>query len=98
MIERKVYLTILVKSSQIDDLKKELKSKVEIHDMSEIVSKSWNKTFITKRKKDSLVFNKIFQWERHLKKVLKKSPAETQPLYLTCQNRSLRKLTNNRLA
>ena len=57
---------------QIGILKKKLNTKIEIHDLSNILNKDWNKAFINKRHKIAKVFENINDWEIYLKKLLLK--------------------------
>ena len=60
------------KKYQINELKKKFKSKIEIHDLFDVISKKWQKEPSTQRNKSTLVFNDLTQWKNHLKKILKK--------------------------
>ena len=51
---------------------KSIKNKVEIHDVSRIISKKCNNILDEKRNKSVTVFSKISDWENHIKKILKK--------------------------
>ena len=57
---------------QIGILKKKLNTKIEIHDLSNILNKDWNKAFINKRHKKAKAFENINDWEIYLKKLLLK--------------------------
>ena len=67
------FTNFFYKKYQINDLKKEFKNKVEIHDVSRIISKKWNKILDEKRNKSVSVFSKISDWDNHIKKILKKN-------------------------
>lgn len=60
------------KKYQINELKKKFKSKIEIHDLFDVISKKWQKGPSTQRNKSALVFKDLTQWKNHLKKILKK--------------------------
>ena len=66
------FTNFFFKKYQINDLKKEFRNKIEIHDISGIISKKWNKILDEKRNKSVSVFSKISDWENHIKKILKK--------------------------
>lgn len=57
---------------QIGILKKKLNTKIEIHDLSNILNKDWNKAFINKRHKLAKVFENVNDWEIYLNKLLLK--------------------------
>ena len=59
------------KKYQIFELNKKLKNKIEIHDVSNIVSKKWSKFFKKERKKFIIKFNNIGEWENYLIKKTK---------------------------
>lgn len=54
---------------QIDILKKKLNTKIEIHDLSNILNKEWNKAFLNKRHKTARVYNSVNEWENYIKKL-----------------------------
>ncbi len=57
---------------QIDILKKRLKVKVEIHDLSNVLNKKWNRAFLEKTHKAAKVFNSVNEWNYYFYKMLKK--------------------------
>jgi len=57
---------------QIDVLKKRLKTKVEIHDLSNILNKKWNRAFLNKSHKAAKVFNSVNEWNYYFYKMLKR--------------------------
>ena len=57
------------KKYQINELKKKFKSKIEIHDLFDVISKKWQKGPSTQRNKSALVFKDLTQWKNHLKKI-----------------------------
>ena len=59
------------KKYQIKELKKKFKNKIEVHDIFNIISKNWYKGHKTKRSKFAIIFNSIFQWENHIKEIIK---------------------------
>tara|TARA_Y100000816_G_scaffold287385_1_gene270017 strand:+ start:1279 stop:2466 length:1188 start_codon:yes stop_codon:yes gene_type:complete len=61
------------KKYQIKELKKKFKNKIEVHDIFNIISKNWYKGHQTKRSKFAIIFNSIFQWENHIKEIIKKN-------------------------
>ena len=67
------FTNFFYKKYQIDDLKKEFRNKIQIHDVSRIISQKWNKILGEKRNKSVNVFSKISDWEDYLKKTLKKN-------------------------
>jgi len=56
---------------QIKELKKFFKEKLEIHDLSNLISKNFDKAFIGKVNKQAIIFKDILQWKSHLKELLK---------------------------
>ena len=66
------FTNFFYKKYQIKDLKKEFRNKIEIHDVSRIISKKRNKILGEKRNKLVSVFSKISDWENYIKKILKK--------------------------
>ncbi len=69
------FTNFFAKKYQIDVLKKKLKNKIEVHDLSNIVSKKWNKIFDKfhkRRNKSAIVFNEMIEWKSYLKKKIKK--------------------------
>jgi len=66
------FTNFFYKKYQINDLKKEFRNKIEIHDVSRIISKKRNKILDEKRNKLVSVFSKISDWENYIKKILKK--------------------------
>ena len=66
------FIKYFFKKYQVSDLKKKFKGKIEIHDMSNIVSKNYHKAFKGKRYKKALVFNNIPEWESHLIKKIQR--------------------------
>ena len=66
------FTNFFYKKYQINDLRKEFRNKVEIHDVSRIISKKHNITLGEKRNKFASVFSKIPDWENHIKKIFKK--------------------------
>lgn len=67
------FTNFFYKKYQINDLKKEFRNKIQIHDVSRIISQKWNKILGEKRNKSVNVFSKISDWENYLKKTLKKN-------------------------
>ena len=59
------------KKYQIARLKSKFKGKVEVHDISEIISKNRKDIFKRKNDKNIIAFNKIKDWETHLVKIIK---------------------------
>ncbi len=55
----------------VDLLKKKLGSKVEIHDLSEIVNKEWNSAFLQKRQKGIKIFTSLNEWISYYKNLRK---------------------------
>jgi hypothetical protein len=66
------FTNFFYKKYQINDLKKEFRNKIEIHDVSRIISKKRNKILDEKRNKLASAFSKISDWENYIKKILKK--------------------------
>tara|TARA_Y100001970_G_scaffold293483_1_gene440587 strand:- start:16634 stop:17824 length:1191 start_codon:yes stop_codon:yes gene_type:complete len=60
------------KKHQIDILQKRLKTKVEIHDLSNILNKKWNRAFLEKGHKAAKVFNSIKEWKTYFYNIQKK--------------------------
>ncbi len=60
------------KKYQVKDLKKKLKKKLEIHDVSNIIFKKKIKLVKSERHKSVLVFDKIKEWENYLKQIIQK--------------------------
>jgi hypothetical protein len=56
------------KKYQVEKLKKKLKGKFEIHDISNIISKKQVKNSIDQRYKSAIIFNKISHWDLYMKK------------------------------
>ncbi len=56
----------------IELLQSKLKKKIEIHDLSEVLNKSWNKAFLTKRQKGVKVFNSLISWIKYFNILRKK--------------------------
>ena len=53
------------KKYQIKELKKKFKSNIEIHDIFNIISRSWYKGYKTQRSSSAIIFNNIYQWENY---------------------------------
>jgi hypothetical protein len=66
------FTNFFYKKYQINDLKKTFKNKIEIHDMSKIISKKLHNVFDNKRNKSAIVFDQLFEWKNHIQKLLKK--------------------------
>lgn len=60
------------KKYQIKELKKKFKGNIEIHDIFNIISRSWYKGYKTQRSSSAIIFNNIYQWENYLKNKIKK--------------------------
>ena len=60
------------KKYQVKDLKKKLKKKLEIHDVSNIIFKKKIKLVKSERHKSVLVFDKIKEWKTISNKLYKK--------------------------
>jgi len=60
------------KRHQIDVLEKRLNTKIEVHDLSNILNKKWNKAFLNKRHKITKVFNSVNDWNYYFQKIIKK--------------------------
>lgn len=56
------------KKYQISEFKKKFRREIEVHDISEIISKNWYKGYKTKRHKSAKVFNSINKWKTYLNK------------------------------
>tara|TARA_Y100000816_G_scaffold54571_1_gene35264 strand:+ start:5549 stop:6745 length:1197 start_codon:yes stop_codon:yes gene_type:complete len=66
------FINYFYKSYQIGELKKKLKEKVEVHDISNIISASTNNTYKGSIYKSVKIFKEIKEWDRYLKKKMKK--------------------------
>ena len=65
------FTNFFFKKYQIARLKSKFKGKVEVHDISEIISKNRKDIFKRKNDKNIIVFKKIKDWEKHLVKIIK---------------------------
>lgn len=57
---------------QISYLNKNLNSRIEVHDLSNVINKEWNKAFVNRRHKFARVFNSAIEWNNYMKKLKKK--------------------------
>lgn len=57
---------------QIEYLKKNLKTKVEVNDLFSVVNKNWEKFFPEKRYSKVKFFNNFFQWKKYFQDKIKK--------------------------
>ncbi len=55
----------------IELLRSKLNEKIEVHDLSEVLNKNWNKAFLSKRQKGVKIFTSLFSWIRYFN-ILKK--------------------------
>ena len=66
------FINCFYKQYQVSELKKKLKEKTEVHDMSNIISATLNNTYKGSINKSVKMFKEIKEWERYLKKKIKK--------------------------
>ena len=66
------FINCFYKSYQVNELKKKFKEKIEVHDMSNIISKNSNNTSKGSINKRVKIFKEIKEWDRYLKKKIKK--------------------------
>ena len=66
------FVNCFYKSYQVGELKKKLKEKIEIHDMSNIISANTNNAYKGSINKSVKIFKEIKEWDRYLKKKIKK--------------------------
>ena len=55
----------------IENLEDKLKCKVEVHDLSNIINKNWNKSFLSNKSKKSIVFYNFSEWKLRFNKLKK---------------------------
>ena len=60
------------KRHQIDILQKKFNEKMEIHDLSNILNKKWNRAFLNKSHKAAKIFNSVKEWNLYFERILKK--------------------------
>jgi len=60
------------KRYDLDALENKLRTKIEIHDLSNIVNPSWGKVYKGKRNKKAKVFNSISEWKSCFNKISQK--------------------------
>ena len=66
------FVNCFYKSYQIGELRKKLKEKIEIHDMSNIISANTNNAYKGSIRKSVKIFKEIEEWDRYLKKKIQK--------------------------
>lgn len=66
------FISSFYKNYHVDDLKKKLKDKIEVHDLSNIISTTTNNTYKRSNNKSVKVFKDIKQWKRYLNNKIKK--------------------------
>ena len=66
------FISSFYKNYHVDDLKKKLKEKIEVHDLSIIISPKLNNTYKGSINKSVKIFRDIKEWERYLNKKIKK--------------------------
>ena len=55
----------------IEELKSKLGQKVEVHDLSEVLNKKWNSSFLTKRQKGVKIFYSLISWIKYFNNLKK---------------------------
>ena len=51
---------------------KKFNEKMEIHDLSNILNKKWNRAFLNKSHKAAKIFNSVKEWNLYFERILKK--------------------------
>ena len=57
----------------IENLENKLKCKVEVHDLSNVINKNWNKSFLSNKPKKSIEFYNYDDWKARFNKLKKEN-------------------------